>query len=470
MDYRHIMVAVDNSDYSNHGVAIGTEIAMAFGGSLTGVHVYAARLHDLRFRQMEGGLPERYRFEGELEKQREIHDSLITKGLEIITDSYLDAADGICKNAGIELVRKSLEGKNYRVLVEDIHDSRYDMVILGAMGLGAIKENLLGSVCERVVRRVDGDLLVVKNTTQWLRGGKIMVGVDGSPESYGGLQIALLFARKLGASVEVVSAYDPHFHYAAFNSIAKVLSEEAGKVFRFKQQEQLHEEIIDDGLAKIYKAHLEVAKTLAKDKGVEVKTTLLAGKPYDAILGEVRKENPDLLILGKVGIHKDDGLDIGSNGEKLLRLAPCHVLLTSRRFVPPTEVVAEQTVSWTKEAEERMERVPGFVKNMARMAILRYAQEKGHTVINSSLIEEAMGKFMPQGAMGAMEMGGMGKCSHGGHEGLKPSEDEKMVWEDDAVRELHKIEDAAVREQVRLRVEKRVKMKGQRSVKRDDIL
>ena len=135
MDYRHIMVAVDNSDYSNHGVAIGTEIAMVFGGTLTGVHVYAARLHDLRFRQMEGGLPERYRFEGELEKQRDIHDSLITKGLEIITDSYLDAADGICKNAGIEMLRKSLEGKNYRVLVEDIHDSRYDMVILGAMGL-----------------------------------------------------------------------------------------------------------------------------------------------------------------------------------------------------------------------------------------------------------------------------------------------------------------------------------------------
>jgi nucleotide-binding universal stress UspA family protein len=260
MDYRNIIVAVDNSDYSVHGVGIGIEIAKAFGGSLTGVHVYAARLHDLRFRQMEGGLPERYRFEGELEKQRDIHDSLITKGLEIITDSYLDAADVLCKNADIRLVRKSLEGKNYRVLVEDIHHSQYDMVILGAMGLGAIKENFLGSVCERVVRRVSGDLLVVKNTTRRIRGGKIMVGVDGSPESYGALQIALLFSKRLDASVEVVSAYDPHFHYAAFNSIAKVLSEEAGKVFRFKQQEQLHEEIIDDGLAKIYKAHLEVAK------------------------------------------------------------------------------------------------------------------------------------------------------------------------------------------------------------------
>jgi len=336
---------------------MGIEIARAFGGTITGVHAYAAKLHNWRFRQMEGGLPEQYRLEGELEKQRETHDSLITKGLQIITDSYFDAVEGRCRNVNITLIRKSLEGKNYRVLVEDIDHSQYDMVILGATGLGAVKETLLGSVCERVMRRVDRDLLVVKNTTQKLSGGKIMVGVDGSPESYAGLQVALSFSQKLNASVEVVSAYDPYFHYTAFNSIAKVLSEEAGKIFRFKQQEELHEKIIDDGLSKIYRGHLQVSKKIAGDRGVEVKTTLLPGKPYNAILEYLRKERPDLLILGKVGIHKDDRLDIGSNAENLLRLAPCHIILTSRRFVPPADAVAQEVVSWTKEAEARMERV-----------------------------------------------------------------------------------------------------------------
>ena len=471
IDYHNIMIAVDNSDYSTHGVDLGIEMAKAFGGALTGVHVFAAKLHDWRFRQMEGGLPQQYRFEGELEKQRDIHDTLITKGLQIITDSYLDAAEGRCRDAEIPLLRKSLEGKNYKALVKDIGTSRYDMVILGAIGLGAVKENLLGSVCERVVRRVNDDLLVIKNMTQRLRRGKIMVGVDGSPESYGGLQIALSLAQKLSASVEVVSAYDPFFHYAAFNSIAKVLSEEAGKIFRFKQQEQLHEEIIDDGLAKIYKAHLEVSKGIAKEKGVEIKTTLLSGKPYDAILGYVRKENPNLLILGKVGVHKDDGLDIGSNTENLLRLAPCHVLLTTRKFVPPLEAVAEQTISWTKEAEARMERVPSFVRNMARMAILRYAQDKGHTVISSSIVDEAMDAFMPQGARQGMS-GGMGGeavvISQKSEEGSKGDEEE-ILWEVEALWELQKIEDPSVREQVRLRTEKRVKIMGRRYVSREDV-
>ena len=66
-----------------------------------------------------------------------------------------------------------------------------------------------------------------------------------------------------------------------FHSIAGVLSSKAQKVFRFKEQEKLHEEIIDSGLAKIYTAHLEIAKKIAEDEGVELKTTLLAGKPFE---------------------------------------------------------------------------------------------------------------------------------------------------------------------------------------------
>ena len=37
-----------------------------------------------------------------------------------------------------------------------------------------------------------------------------------------------------------------------------------------------------------------------------------------------------------------------------------------------------------------IERVPSFVRNMARMSILRYEQDKGHTVISSSIVNEAM--------------------------------------------------------------------------------
>ena len=79
--FRKIYVPVDNSDYSNRAIDVAVELGRAFGSALTGTHVYAARLHDYRFKQMEYTLPDEYRDETELERQRRIHDSLIAMGL-----------------------------------------------------------------------------------------------------------------------------------------------------------------------------------------------------------------------------------------------------------------------------------------------------------------------------------------------------------------------------------------------------
>ena len=87
--YKEIYVPVDNSDYSNQACVIGVDVARQFGGRVAGCHAYAAKMHDVRFRQMESGLPEEFRDEDEMKRQRKIHDQLITKGLEIITASTI---------------------------------------------------------------------------------------------------------------------------------------------------------------------------------------------------------------------------------------------------------------------------------------------------------------------------------------------------------------------------------------------
>jgi Proto-chlorophyllide reductase 57 kD subunit len=43
-----------------------------------------------------------------------------------------------------------------------------------------------------------------------------------------------------------------------------------------------------------------------------------------------------------------------------------------------------------------MERVPAFVRGIARTAVLRHAIEKGHSIVSSSVIDEVMAIFMPQ--------------------------------------------------------------------------
>ena len=421
--YQRIYVPVDNSEHSDRAIDCGVELGRAFGASLTGSHVYAASMHDYRFRQMEYTLPEEYIEEVELERQRKIHDSLITMGLRLISDSYLDQMSKKCAGAGLGFTPRMMDGKHHVEILKDIKGSEYDLVVLGALGLGRVRDSVLGSVCERVARASDRDVWVVKRVPQTASenatasavasengsaaaaassapaagGGAVLVGIDGSPQSFGALMTGIELSQRLGRSLEIIAVYDPYLHYKVFNGIVGVLTEKAAKVFRFEEQNQLHEEIIDTGLATIYQSHLEVAETMAREAGVEVKKTLLDGKAYQKILDHVRKTDPYVLVLGRIGIHSDpEETGLGSNTENLLRLAPCDVLLTTRKEVPRLDVKAEESVRWTPEAENRMKRVPEQVRGVARMGVLRIALEKGHSVVTNAVIDEAMDRFMPK--------------------------------------------------------------------------
>ncbi len=402
--YKSIYVPVDNSDHSNRAIACAVEMGKAFSAKLVGCHVYAAALHDYRFRQMEYTLPEEYIDEVELERQRKIHDSLITMGLKLISDSYLDGMSRLCKDSGLEFEPRMMDGKHHAEILKDLDRSSHDLVVIGALGIGRARDSVIGSVCERVARQADRDVWVVKHVPEAGEPDRdtILVGVDGSPQSFGALMTALDLARAFGKKVEAIAVYDPYLHYSVFNGIVNVLTEQAAKVFRFEEQNQLHEEIIDTGLAQIYQSHLEVGERMANELGVEIKKTLLDGKPFQKILDHARKTNPWLLVLGRIGVHSPkDETSLGSNVENILRAAPCDVLLSTRLEVPRLDVRAEETVRWTPEAEERMKRVPEQVKGIARTGVLRLALEKGHSVITSAVIDDAMDRFMPKGASAA---------------------------------------------------------------------
>ncbi len=410
-----IFVPVDNSEHSATSVDLAVKLGQAFESKLIGSHAYAARLHDYRFKQMEFTLPEEYLIEEEMEKQRKVHDSLITMGLELISDSYLVVMQKKALEAGLPFKPKMYDGKNFQVIANDIEESDYDLVIMGALGLGAVRDSQLGSVCERVVRRSRTDTIVIKNTApideqltasggdvSHTDGGSIVVALDGSPESYSGLKTALELGRKFNKSVEAISVYDPYLHYAMFNSLVTVLTDKAAKVFKFEEQEQLHEDVIDTGLAKIYQSHLEVARRLAEEENADLKITLLDGKAFEKILEYVRREKPWMLVMGRIGVHSDESMDIGSNTENLLRMVPCNVYLSSKRFQPHVDVKAEESMMWTEPAQAILDKAPDFAKGIARTIIHRWAMERGHSVITTKVVEGAMRTILPESSMKAM--------------------------------------------------------------------
>lgn len=410
--YKKIFVPLDNSRYSNYCEDIGVSIAKRFDSQLVGGHVYAASLHHKRFVEMESGLPEKYREESELKKQREFHNTLIGRGLRLISDSYLDSLEKKSRELKIPFERNVLEGKNYLELVKDINGKDYDLVIIGVLGLGEVDSNLIGSVCERVVRRINTDVLVVKNGRPI--EGRIIVTVDGSEQSFRAVQMASELAAEYKLELEAVAVFDPHFHRVAFDGIAKILSGEMGEVFKSDEQEKLHEDVIDKGLEKIYHGHLECALDRVKDMGLNVKTTLLEGKPYDEILKYVEKVKPSLLVVGRTGIHAINGLDLGSSTENILRNARCNVLITKSgksveknpfyekegniKLNSQVDPLAERNVRageilWDDESRSLISKVPAFVKPMVVGEVENYARALGSREITREIVEKVKAKW-----------------------------------------------------------------------------
>lgn len=50
-------------------------------------------------------------------------------------------------------------------------------------------------------------------------------------------------------------------------------------------------------------------------------------------------------------------------------------------------------MEWTTEAKEKLKEIPFFVRPAARKKIEKFASEKGETVINVEIYEQAKAKF-----------------------------------------------------------------------------
>ncbi len=408
--YKKIVIPIDNSELCREGINWGIEFARAWGSTLVGNHVYAARLHDDRFRQLEAGLPARFQTPEEIKKQRNIHDKLIEQGLILISDSFLDVLAKRGEEDNVKIERKLMEGIHFEQLAKDINSSDYDLVIMGAHGLGRVKVSALGSVVGRLARLITTDMLIVKEALTpssspeagegGIRNGRILVAVDSSAYSYVALRKAIRLAKQFACSIDVVSAFDPFYHYAAFNSIRYILSAQAGKVFKFEEQEELHNNIIDRGLKKVCEANLLRAEKVAEEENVEITSKVLVGKPFAKILEYIEETKPSLLAMGRYGAHHVDGADLGSNSENLMRLAPCTVLMVGAVEAKPYDVPVlkeyeEEPLEWDPDAIKLVLRAPPFAQGMAKAAVEEFARKQGYERVTLEILNSVLRDMLP---------------------------------------------------------------------------
>jgi nucleotide-binding universal stress UspA family protein len=323
--YSRILVALDGSEYADVGGEVALALARGKDCSLTACHIYDARLHSKRFRDMEPVLPPQYQDEMTIREVRDAHGGLISEGFEALSKGYVEPYVARVKHDGNRIMPVYREGRNYVRLLQVAEEEQADVILLGAHGLGDIQDGYLGSTATRILKMARCDVLIARRRAG---KGKIIVGIDGSDQALEALRKAAFWARTLSRPIQLVSVFDPKFHNQIFRTMASSFPKERQEEIGLATQETLHEEMINKGLGKLYQGFLDHAFERSREWGVEAECILLQGKIYRALVEHAKRENAWMVVMGRRGHHYSGFGDVGSNCEAVCRLTETNVLVT----------------------------------------------------------------------------------------------------------------------------------------------
>jgi nucleotide-binding universal stress UspA family protein len=140
---------------------------------------------------------------------------------------------------------------------------------------------------------------------------RIVVGTDGSETAKQAVREATELAKQTGASLDIVSAFDP--------VPESRLREERLQAPSDIEHQVTPSEDVDATLAEAARA--------VESEGVKVRTFARQGEPADAILDVAEEEGADLIIVGNKGMTGAKRFLLGSVPNKVSHHAPCSVLI-----------------------------------------------------------------------------------------------------------------------------------------------
>jgi len=390
-----VLVCLDGSPDADAAAALALEYARSEGRRMIAAHVYDAGIHEQRFRQMEPGLPQQYQAEEGLKHLRDSHGTLMGDGFQALSRGYMNSFLAKAREAGVDVRPVIEKGRNYVGIERIIERFEPGLTALGATGLGDVGDGVLGSTAARLLRWADGDLLIGRASSPV--AGPVLTAIDGSDYALAALAKAKVLAALMGTPLNLVAAYDPELHQRVFKAMADTMPPEAQAAVGLDKQQGLHESLIDDGLGALYQTFLDEAARSCLADGIEPVTHLVADKGYRGIVGKARALQAGLICLGRFGHNREEGSALGATAENVARLARCHVLITA----PPPENSPSSTDSgdglpWEPEALARLEKVPRFVRKMAKKSIETAAREEGARSVTGKHVDMVSERFRPK--------------------------------------------------------------------------
>jgi len=207
-------------------------------------------------------------------------------------------------------------GKPFHEITTAAGEGAADLIVIATHGHTGVERVLLGSTAERVVRHAPCPVLIVPARELPKRAGKtppfnlkkILVPIDFSNLSKDALPYAVLLAGHYGAELLLL-------HIVEKFPIDSLLGRELS-----------HQTTVP--LMKQAEADLErTAENLSKATGVQATAVVRGGTPFAEICDAAKTGSADLIVLTTHGHTGLKHVWLGSTAERVVRHAPCPVLV-----------------------------------------------------------------------------------------------------------------------------------------------
>jgi len=209
------------------------------------------------------------------------------------------------------------------VVLEYAKDLQADVLVMGTHGRRGARRFLLGSVTEEVVRRSICPVLTIRKQKKvYLMPSvhKILVPIDFSDASKKLVDLAAEFALKLDAKLTLMHVVDIEF-YPYYG-----LTEDPVRL--------IERNMIDIAMDK-----LNDTVEMLRDQGVRANWETDTGRTVRVVNEYAERKEIDLILVGSHGRSGFDRLMLGSISEKVLRSAPCPVMIMNTSVVETEPVV-----------------------------------------------------------------------------------------------------------------------------------
>jgi nucleotide-binding universal stress UspA family protein len=144
---------------------------------------------------------------------------------------------------------------------------------------------------------------------------KILLGYDGSREGYDALKVSATIAEKFGSEIKAVNILPEHTEFT------KSFSD---------HDRDLFEHWVEDKLKKKNIKKLDRKKEQLNKKGIKFTYEIRYGLPYKEILDQTKKNNYDIIVLGK-GRFATKSI-LGGTAKKVLRNSSVTALVNNPEF------------------------------------------------------------------------------------------------------------------------------------------